>query len=239
MHHLLNWIEIPVTDMSRARRFYETVLGVELVSLDVPGMNYALFPAKDRFNSGALVQGPGYEPAATGPLVYLDAQGRIDTLLQRAVVAGGRVLMPKTYLSPEAGEVAIIQDLEGNRLGLQSAVRDEAVAPVSDETMQRLLSSTERNLTFLLRKGPAYDDPARQHLQWEHARNMFTLLRAGKLRLVTALMDGTDILGVGSFHGTTRDEAEQLLREDPGVRGGRLTAELLSGVSFLQSETQF
>jgi predicted enzyme related to lactoylglutathione lyase len=238
MDHLTNWLEIPVVDMERARRFYEKVLGVELMPMELPGMRYAIFPAKNAFNTGALVQGEGYAPASGGPVVYLDAQDRIDAVLARVTEAGGSVAMPKMFLSPEAGEIAFFVDSEGNRIGLQSSVNEAKNEPVTDETMQRLLGGADKNVTFLLRRGPAFDDPARQHLQWEHARNMFSLLRAGKLRMVTALMDGTDVLGVAIFNGT-REEAEATLREDPGVRGGRLNLQLLTGVSFFAGETRF
>jgi hypothetical protein len=233
MDHLTNWIEIPVNDLPRAQAFYEALLGVALAPFDLAGFRYALFPAKDRHNTGALVQGPGRAPSPGGPLVYLDATGRMDELLGRVTAAGGTILMPRTFVSPEAGDVAIFEDPEGNRVGLQAAVDAPAAAePVTDELMQRLLGGAEKRHTFLVRRGPAYDDPASLPLQWEHARNMFTLLRAGKLRSVTALVDGRDVLGVGVLAVATREEAEQILRDDPGVRGGRLSLELLTGVSF-------
>ncbi len=116
---------------------------------------------------------------------------------------------------------------------------NETDAKVDDGTMQRLLGGAEKNVTFLIKRGPAFDDASREHLQWEHARNMFQLLRAGKLRMVTALMDGTDVLGVAIFQGVTREEGEAILREDPGVRGGRLSYQLLTGVSFFAGETRF
>jgi len=104
--------------------------------------------------------------------------------------------------------------------------------------MQRLLGSAQPSLAFLVRKGPAFDDPALQYLQWEHARHLFTLLRNGKLRSVTALMDGTDVLGLGVL-AVAREEAEQLLRDDPGVRGGRLTMQLVNATAFAAGEVRF
>ena len=103
---------------------------------------------------------------------------------------------------------------------------------LNDENMQRLLGGAKRGLAFVVRPGPSYDDPSLAHLQWEHARNMFALLRAGKLRAVSALLDGTDVLGMGLLTTDDRAEAEALLREDPGVRGGRLRFDLLTDASF-------
>ena len=238
MERLSNWIEIPATDISRARAFYEKVLGVELLPFELAGNHYALFPAQNLYNTGALVAGPGYEPSQNGALIYLNATGRIDELVARVTAAGGEVLLPKTYLAPEAGEIAIFRDSEGNRVGLQSAVEEADAAPVSDDSMQRLLGAATPAHTFLVRKGPAWDDPALAPLQWEHARNMFTLMKQGKLRFVCALMDGTDVLGLGVLNVRSRSEAEQLLREDPGARAGRISMQLLSGTAFSAGEVR-
>ncbi|MFO0628867.1 MAG: VOC family protein [Polyangiales bacterium] len=234
MDHLTNWIEIPVTDMHRARAFYEKVLEVALAPLEMGPFSYAMFPARSRHNTGALVKGDGYTPSASGPRIYLDASGGegLDAILARVTAAGGAVVMPTTLLSPEAGEVATFTDTEGNCVGLQRAVDGATPATVSDDAMQRWLGGAPREIAFVMKPGPAFSDPARQHLQWEHARNMFALLRAGTLRQVTAFMDGTEVLGLGVFARATRAEAEAILRDDPGVRGGRLVFELLTAVTF-------
>lgn len=103
--------------------------------------------------------------------------------------------------------------------------------PVTDEEMQRLLGAAPKRFAFLLRPGPQHG-PETMGLQWEHARNMFTQLRAGALFSVTALMDGTDVLGVGVMEAASKEEAEALLREDPAVKGGRLRFEVFSAASF-------
>ena len=120
MNHLIHWIEIPVKDLKKARSFYEAVLEVELAEMALGPYHYAMFPTEDRFNAGALVQGEGYEPSTQGTTVYLDGSRGIDKLLGKVAQAGGQVLMPKTYLSPEAGYVGFFLDTEGNKVGLQS-----------------------------------------------------------------------------------------------------------------------
>jgi predicted enzyme related to lactoylglutathione lyase len=240
MNHLSNWIEIPVTDMARARTFYEALLGESLAEFPFGPLTYAMFPTRDRHNAGALVMGEGYVPSREGALVYLNAAGCLDTMLARAEASGADILMPKTFLSEEAGEAAILLDTEGNRIGLQSPAElaakspeGEAVTePVTDGTMQAMLGAAMPQVAFLLKRGPAYDDPASAPLQWEHARNMFTLMRYGRLSHVSALLDGTDVLGFGLMSAGSREEAEAILREDPAVHGGRLVVELLSSISF-------
>ncbi len=112
----------------------------------------------------------------------------------------------------------------------------EDPTPVRDDEMQAMLAAKAPGVSFLLRRGPRFDDPATAPLQWEHARNMFSLLRAGVLAQVVPLMDGTDVLGFGRFARGDRDEAVRVLADDPAVRAGRLTVQVLASVSFDASE---
>jgi predicted enzyme related to lactoylglutathione lyase len=233
LDRLINWLEIPVLDMPRAKAFYGALLQVELADYDFPGCEYALFPARSPTNAGALVRGEGYVPSSEGALLYLDATDRLDSLLARAVAAGAEVLMPRTRLSDEAGDVAIFRDSEGNRIGLQSPLPKSV--PVPDAEMQRLLAGAPQRFAFVLKPGPAYGDKTNA-LQWEHARNMFTLLRTGQLRSVTALMDGRDILGIGTLEAASKADVEALLRRDPAVRGERLVFEVYAAGSFQRGE---
>lgn len=232
MQRLANWIEIPVRDISRARAFWGALLGADLPEMAFGPETYAMFPASDRFNTGALVTGPDRVPVAEGVRLYLDATGRVAALHAAALAAGATEVMPPTVLSPEAGEVSLFQDPEGNVIGLQSPVVVADDGPVGDGVMQGLLAAPPEGIGFLLHKGPAYDDPASAPLQWEHARNMFTLMKRGLLAHVTAFPSGTGVLGFGLLTLATADEAKALLAEDPGVRGGRLRAEVLGAVTF-------
>ncbi|MBL8939148.1 MAG: VOC family protein [Archangium sp.] len=229
MDRLINWLELPVTNLPRAKAFYSAVLGVDLVDFTMPGFEYALFPSKSRTNAGALVKGEGAVPSMTGPVPYLDGSSGIDELLARVVKAGGEVLMPKLRLSEEAGDVAFFRDSEGNRVGLQAMPPREG--PVSDGEMQRLLGSAPKRFAFVLKPGPKHG-PETMALQWEHARNMFTLLRSGALHSVTALMDGVDVLGVGTIDAASKEDVAALLAKDPAVKGGRLTFEVFAAGAF-------
>jgi len=231
MDRLINWLEIPVTDMARAKAFYAAVLGVDLVDFSMPGFDYALFPSKSRTNAGALVKGEGAVPSMTGPVPYLDGSGGIDELLGRVVEAGGEILMPKLRLSEEAGDVAFFRDSEGNRIGLQAMPPEAAAGPITDGEMQRLLGAAPKRFAFVLKPGPTHG-AGTMELQWEHARNMFTLLRRGILHSVTALMDGQDVLGVGTLDAPSKEAVAALLASDPAVKGGRLTVEVFAAGHF-------
>jgi hypothetical protein len=106
---------------------------------------------------------------------------------------------------------------------------------VTDADMQRLLGGAPKRFAFMFRPGKKFG-PETQALQWEHARNMFALLQAGRLASVTALMDGGDLLGVGVMEAASEAEGEALLCEDPAVRGGRLCFEISPAASFMRGE---
>ena len=120
MEHLLNWVEIPVTNMKRAIGFYRELLGVDVHEMKLGDSDYALFAVKDRFNTGALVKGDGYVPKAEGVVVYLNGGDDLSGVLAKVEKSGGKIVLTKTFLSKEAGHIAYFKDSEGNKIGLHS-----------------------------------------------------------------------------------------------------------------------
>ena len=118
----ISWFEIPVTDMARAKKFYETILSITMMDLDIGnGLKMALFPTEPDGIGGALAQHKDfYFPGQQGALVYLNANPGIQPILDRVEAAGGKVLVPKTQISEENGYMAVFQDSEGNRVALHS-----------------------------------------------------------------------------------------------------------------------
>lgn len=113
------WVEIPVSDMGRAKAFYEHILAMEMQSMQMGDEEYAFFPAKEEQNGGLLVKGPNHTPSPDGVTVYIDGRPDLDIILSRVSEAGGQVVMDKTYLGDHAGYVGMFIDSEGNRIGLQ------------------------------------------------------------------------------------------------------------------------
>lgn len=122
MTHSISWFEIPTSDLDRAQKFYETILGVELVPMDMPGFSMRMFPVPDQtFISGALTYAPDfYQPQTNGTLVYLNANPDVQLVLDRVEAAGGKIIVPKTEISPDIGFMAVIHDSEGNRVAFHS-----------------------------------------------------------------------------------------------------------------------
>jgi len=117
----VNWFEIPVADLNRAVTFYETILGSRMRREVFGGMDTALFPYDNAGSGvgGALMQDPKNTPRAEGTLIYLNCEGHLEEVIDRVAPAGGAVVLPKTDIGAP-GFISIIQDTEGNRVGLHS-----------------------------------------------------------------------------------------------------------------------
>lgn len=123
MKNAISWFEIPATDLARAQKFYETIFGLTLNPLDLPNIKMRMFPLEDMMGvGGAVVDSGGFhKPSATdGPLVYLNGNPDLQNVLNKVEAAGGKIMVPKTEISPEYGYMAVIIDTEGNRIGLHS-----------------------------------------------------------------------------------------------------------------------
>ncbi len=116
----INFFEIPVKNLDRAQTFYSTVLANRLERMEIAGQKMSMFPMGKTAVSGALVQAEGYVPSTEGSLVYLNANPDLSPALARVEAAGGKILLPKTEISPEAGYFALLLDTEGNKVALHS-----------------------------------------------------------------------------------------------------------------------
>jgi len=124
MDNAINWFEIPATNIDRAQKFYEAVFQFTMQPLDFQQTKMRLFPLDDPMKGvgGALVDSGGYhKPSATdGSLLYLNGNPDVQIFLNRVEASGGKIMVPKTEISPEYGYMAVIMDTEGNRIALHS-----------------------------------------------------------------------------------------------------------------------
>ena len=120
----ISWFEIPTKDLNRAQAFYEAIFDIQMVPLDMPQIKMRMFPLQYPMGvGGALVYNDQfYNTSSTdGPLVYLNANPDVQLTLNKIEAAGGKILMPKTMISPEYGHMAMFLDTEGNRIALHSS----------------------------------------------------------------------------------------------------------------------
>lgn len=115
------WFEIPVADMPRAIRFYETLFQSALIRETIGPMEMAIFPRRDEGGTtGCLARSEFMQPSDGGTVVYLNADPRLEQVLARVQAAGGEVLVPRTELPDDIGCFAVFRDSEGNRVGLHA-----------------------------------------------------------------------------------------------------------------------
>lgn len=121
-HNIFGWIEIPVTDMERAKDFYEKVFEIEISIHDMGGVIMGWFPMDEGKTgaSGSLVKHESYIPSDThGPVVYFSCLD-VANELTRVVSAGGTITQPKTEIGGGHGFMALLKDTEGNRIAIHS-----------------------------------------------------------------------------------------------------------------------
>lgn len=117
----VNWFEIPVSDMSRARSFYEQVFGLKIAETEMGPNKMGWFPMEMGAPgaAGTLVSGDGYQPSHAGTLVYLHVDA-IDPTLEAVESAGGKTLAPRSSIG-EHGFIAHFEDTEGNRVAVHES----------------------------------------------------------------------------------------------------------------------
>ncbi|QLG43906.1 VOC family protein [Costertonia aggregata] len=121
-NNMVGWFEIPVTDMERAKKFYESVFEISIAIHELGDFImgwFPMFPGKSGA-TGSLVQHAMYMPSSThGPLIYFSCENVVNEL-NRVENAGGTILQKKKEIGDGHGFMGMIKDSEGNRVALYS-----------------------------------------------------------------------------------------------------------------------
>lgn len=111
-HGDITHVDIPVSDMERAKSFYGTLFGWQIA--EIPGFEgYPMWQAPNKISGGGL------EPRSEGftqPRSTVEVDSIEETLAQ-VTEHGGTVLQGKEPIS-ETSWWAIVADPDGNHIGL-------------------------------------------------------------------------------------------------------------------------
>lgn len=120
MEHVITYFDIPATDFSRAVSFYKAILGLDINETEMFGTKMGFFPTNGTNVSGAIVEGKDYKPSTDGVVVYLYGGNDLQNVLDKIESNKGKIIVPKTHISPEVGYIAMFIDSEGNKMALHS-----------------------------------------------------------------------------------------------------------------------
>jgi predicted enzyme related to lactoylglutathione lyase len=132
IYNAVGWFELYVNDLAPARAFYTAVFNREMQDLPMPegDMQMRTFTGLDDAPgaAGAFVKSPRMGPGVGGTLVYFSCADCAEEAA-RAQAAAGKVMQPKTSIIGQYGFIALVQDTEGNLIGLHSLQRVRTRAP--------------------------------------------------------------------------------------------------------------
>ncbi|TGK86932.1 VOC family protein [Leptospira noumeaensis] len=121
MKNTISIVEIPVSNLDRAVLFYGTILNVSIEKMTMEDTELGVIPSNPDSVNVVLVKGKDYIPTKNGIVVYLNQGEDLQPALDKVEKMGGKVVLPKTLISPEMGYYAYIIDTEGNKIGFHSA----------------------------------------------------------------------------------------------------------------------
>lgn len=118
LENLAVWLDVPVVDLDRATRFYESVLGRDADRQSFDDCEFAVL-MHESGNGACLVPSPKLVSRDQGILVYLNVNGRIRDAVEKVKENGGEVLEDVHAIGPH-GFKAVAIDSEGNRIALHA-----------------------------------------------------------------------------------------------------------------------
>ena len=107
---------------------------------------------------------------------------------------------------------------------------------ISDDYMRQRLQTVRPYALVLLKKGPAYQDPANRtpeqaEIVWNHGRRNMALSADGKMALVGPVGGAGDLVGLSVFTVPEAD-ARALMDDDGAVRAGVFVYDVVTWYGF-------
>lgn len=102
---------------------------------------------------------------------------------------------------------------------------------ITDEQMQHMLMQTKAYILVLLKTNPEYQKEGVEKILWEHGRKNFMLRAEGLMNIVAPVTAQHSIAGICIFD-ADEEKVKAVMNEDPAVKEGIFTYELLPIRSF-------
>ncbi|WP_448547264.1 VOC family protein [Thalassotalea fusca] len=119
MDNQVVWVDVPVVDLDRAIKFYSAILGEAVTKEQFGDCAFGLLPHAQTNVAGCLAVMEDRKPSANGPLVYFNANGRIDDAVNAAKSFNVEIIEERLEMG-EHGVRAVLFDSEGNKIALHS-----------------------------------------------------------------------------------------------------------------------
>jgi hypothetical protein len=120
MQNPVRWFEIYVSDMNRAKSFYEALFKIELSQIPFTEGEMWGFPSNpDKWGcSGALVKMKGLSPSGVSTIIYFASE---DCSVEETAIPklGGKIHKSKMSIG-QYGFITLAVDTEGNMIGIHS-----------------------------------------------------------------------------------------------------------------------
>jgi predicted enzyme related to lactoylglutathione lyase len=113
------FFQVPADDVGRAKKFYQSLLDWKIepdTALEDKSLQWHnIITGKPE--TGMMNEGGLYKRMGPAPIMNFAVVENFDRVLAKVEKLGGKVVMPKNEIK-NVGTVAVIQDTEGNILGL-------------------------------------------------------------------------------------------------------------------------
>ena len=115
----IGFFQIPADDLARARKFYRSLLGWKIepdTTLENKSLEWQNI-ITGKAEEGSMNRGGIYKRMGPGQIMDFVIVEDFDRVLAKVEKLGGTIIMPKNAING-VGLVAVIQDTEGNAIGL-------------------------------------------------------------------------------------------------------------------------
>lgn len=120
------YFEIPVKSITRAAKFYEGILDLKLEVERSSNNVLAKFVDNAGCTYGCLFEDEAFIPDMFGIIItFYNKKKKVSDLSLRVAQLGGKVLHQNKLMNLTGGYRALIQDSEGNRIGLYNGLAEK------------------------------------------------------------------------------------------------------------------